>query len=259
MAFELVVSDINHCYGALSVLEDIGFSLAQGEILAIVGPSGCGKSTLLGILGGLLKPTSGNIEVSGAMPADSLNPFTYIFQDFALLPWRSVAGNVRLPLEHHPMQTAERERLVADALARTGLADFAAALPKQLSGGMRQRVGIARALVVRPAVLLMDEPFSALDAQTRDLLMDDFEAIWSREQTTAVYVTHNLHEALRLADRIMILRRRPGRIRDIVSIEIPRAERRTETGERELIRLYDQLWSHIRDEAVMADREVAHD
>jgi NitT/TauT family transport system ATP-binding protein len=257
MSFALVASGIQHRYGALSVLEDIGFTIRQGEILAIVGPSGCGKSTLLGILGGLLQPSGGTVSVVGRLPADSLNPFTYIFQDFALLPWRTVAGNVQLPLEHYPLSRAERAKRVDQALARTGLADFSRALPKQLSGGMRQRVGIARALVVRPAVLLMDEPFSALDAQTRDLLMDDFEAIWARENTTAAYVTHNLQEALRMADRIMILRRRPGRIREIVNVAIPRAERGTAGARRELDRLYDQLWSSIREEAQIAEREVS--
>jgi NitT/TauT family transport system ATP-binding protein len=257
MAFELVVSGLSHRYGALSVLEDISFTIRQGEILAIVGPSGCGKSTLLGIAGGLLRPTAGTVSVAGAMPS-SLNPFTYIFQDFALLPWRSVAANVRLPIEHHPVPAQERDRLVAEALARTGLSEFAGALPKQLSGGMRQRVGIARALVVRPAVLLMDEPFSALDAQTRDLLMEDFEAIWAREQTTAAYVTHNLHEALRMADRIMILRRRPGRIREIVPVPIPRNERRGAAAERDLGRIHAELWGLIREEAQLADREITH-
>ncbi len=260
MGFEVVVSGLSHKYGALPVLDDVSFSLSQGEILAIVGPSGCGKSTLLGIVGGLLRPTDGSVSVAGEMPADSLNPFTYIFQDFALLPWRSVADNVRLPLEHHRLSGDERAARVAEALERTGLAEFAHALPKQLSGGMRQRVGIARALVVRPAVLLMDEPFSALDAQTRELLMEDFEAIWARENTTALYVTHNLHEALRMADRVMVLRRRPGRIREIVSVPIPRGRRRTASAAGDLQRLhdqlYEQLWSHIRDEAKMADREV---
>jgi NitT/TauT family transport system ATP-binding protein len=256
MAFELVAERLHHQFGALSVLEDVDFSIRQGEILAIVGPSGCGKSTLLGILGGLLQPTRGTVSVRGCMPPDSLNPFTYIFQDFALLPWRTVAGNVRMPLEHHSLSRAERNARVRDALARTGLTDFGQALPKQLSGGMRQRVGIARALVVRPAVLLMDEPFSALDAQTRDLLMDDFEAIWAREDTTAAYVTHNLHEALRMADRVMILRRRPGRIREIVSVTVPRADRREAKARQTLDRLYEQLWSHIRQEAQIADREM---
>jgi NitT/TauT family transport system ATP-binding protein len=254
--FELSVDRLQHRYGDLSVLEDISFTLREGEILAVVGPSGCGKSTLLGILGGLLQASGGTISVRGQMPADSLNPFTYIFQDFALLPWRSVAGNVRLVLEHHRTTRADRDARVADALARTGLSEFAAALPKQLSGGMRQRVGIARALVVKPAVLLMDEPFSALDAQTRELLMDDFEAIWARENTTAVYVTHNLQEALRMADRIMILQRRPGRIREIVDVPIPRAGRQTAAAE--LHALHERLWSSIRQEALIAEREVTH-
>jgi NitT/TauT family transport system ATP-binding protein len=259
MAFQLILSRIGHHYGALPVLEGIDIAIDEGEIVAVVGPSGCGKSTLLGVVGGLLRPSHGSVAVAGEMPRDSLNPFTYIFQDFALLPWRTVAGNVSFVLEHHHLPAGEREARVADALVRTGLTEFAKALPKQLSGGMRQRVGIARALVVKPAVLLMDEPFSALDAQTRALLMDDFEAIWARERTTGVYVTHNLDEALRLADRIVILRRRPGRIREIVAVPIPRAERRTPAAERELARLHAELWSHIRDEALMADREIIHD
>jgi NitT/TauT family transport system ATP-binding protein len=256
MAFALLATGIYHRYGALSVLEDIGFTLPQGEILAIVGPSGCGKSTLLGIVGGLLEPTRGSVMVEGAIPADTLNPFTYVFQDFALLPWRTVEGNVCLPLEHHGLRRAERDARVADALGRTGLTEFGNALPKQLSGGMRQRVGIARALVVRPAVLLMDEPLSSLDAQTRELLMEDFETIWARENTTGVYVTHNLDEALHMADRIMILRRRPGRIREIVPVPIPREARKTPAAHEELRRLHAELWAHIREEAQMADREV---
>jgi NitT/TauT family transport system ATP-binding protein len=256
MAFELVVADLNHRYGSLSVLEGIGFTIRQGEILAIVGPSGCGKSTLLGILGGLLEATSGTVAIRGELPADTLNPFTYIFQDFALLPWRTVAANVGMPLEHQKLTRAERAARVDDALQRTGLTEFAHALPKQLSGGMRQRVGIARALVVKPAVLLMDEPLSSLDAQTRELLMEDFDAIWARENTTGAYVTHNLEEALHMADRIMILRRRPGRIREIVSVPIPRAERRRPEAAHELERLRERLWSHIREEAQLADREI---
>ena len=157
----------SHAYDDLAVLEDVGIEVAEGEIVAVIGPSGCGKSTLLGIVGGLIRPTDGAVRIKGELPPGSLNPFTFVFQDFALLPWRSVAGNVAFPLEHHRLPRVERDGLVRDALARTGLSDFADAIPKQLSGGMRQRVGIARALVVRPALLLMDEPLSALDAQTR--------------------------------------------------------------------------------------------
>ena len=183
MSFDLSIANVSHVYGKVQALEDVSVRIRAGEILAVIGPSGCGKSTLLGIVGGLIQPSAGTVEVTGSLPADSLNPFTFIFQDFALLPWRSVRGNVALPLEHHPMTAAERNRRVDEALAITGLGDFAQAIPKQLSGGMKQRVGIARALVVRPAVLLMDEPLSALDAQTRELLMDDFETIWARERT----------------------------------------------------------------------------
>jgi NitT/TauT family transport system ATP-binding protein len=210
---------------------------------------------LLGLAGGLLAPTGGSVSVAGTMPP-SLNPFTYIFQDFALLPWRTAADNVRLALEHHPLSTAERDERVQDALARTGLTDFANALPKQLSGGMRQRVGIARALVVDPAVLLMDEPLSALDAQTRELLMEDFETLWARQHTTAMYVTHNLAEAMRLADRILVLGRRPGHVRATITIPVPRPERREPRHADALAPLQHQIWRLIRDEAVLADREL---
>ena len=258
MSFDLSIANVSHVYGKVQALEDVSVRIRAGEILAVIGPSGCGKSTLLGIVGGLIQPSAGTVEVTGSLPADSLNPFTFIFQDFALLPWRSVRGNVALPLEHHPMTAAERNRRVDEALAITGLGDFAQAIPKQLSGGMKQRVGIARALVVRPAVLLMDEPLSALDAQTRELLMDDFETIWARERTTGIYVTHNLDEAIRMADRILVLRRRPGRVREIVDVPIPREHRRRPEAQVELRRLHDQLWSNIREEARLADREVEH-
>lgn len=253
---ELRAEGIGHRYGTLDVLDGIDLAVREGEVLAIIGPSGCGKSTLLGILGGLIAPSAGRAALVGAPPAGCLNPLTYVFQDFALLPWRSVAGNVALALEHHPMSAAERRQRVGDALALTGLADFAGAFPKQLSGGMRQRVGIARAIVVRPAVLLMDEPLSALDAQTRELLQEELLAIWARERTTTVYVTHNLNEALHLADRIAVLSRRPGRLKDLIEVPIPR-EARSEAGHAAaLLALHDRLWRSIRAEAAAADREI---
>jgi NitT/TauT family transport system ATP-binding protein len=253
----LVVDVRAHAYETLSVLENVAFTVEAGEVVCLVGPSGCGKSTLLGIVGGLIRATNGSVAVEGALPPGSLNPFTFVFQDFALLPWRSVADNVAFPLEHHRLNRGERRALVADALRRTGLSDFADALPKQLSGGMRQRVGIARALVVRPAVLLLDEPLSALDAQTRELLMEDFLALWLRDRITALYVTHNLDEALRLADRIVVLSRRPGRIKAIVPVEVPRQDRVRADAAPALAELRDRLWGLIRDEAALADREVA--
>ena len=252
----LHVERVSHRYGSVDALESIDLDIADGETVALIGPSGCGKSTLLGILGGLLQPSAGRVTLSGAPPANSLNPFTYIFQDFALLPWRTVEANVALPLEHRALAAAERRDRVASALALTGLTEFAAAYPKQLSGGMRQRVGIARALVVRPAVLLLDEPLSALDAQTRELLMEDLLEIWARERSTRVYVTHNLEEAARLADRVVVLSRRPGRIREILRIEVPVAERGRPGHAGLLAEMHRRLWALIRDEAATADREM---
>jgi NitT/TauT family transport system ATP-binding protein len=254
----LHIENVSHRYGTVEALADVSLDIADGETVALIGPSGCGKSTLLGILGGLLQPSSGRVTLSGAPPANSLNPFTYIFQDFALLPWRSVADNVGLALEHRDLGASERRERIAASLAMTGLSDFATAYPKQLSGGMRQRVGIARALVVRPAVLLLDEPLSALDAQTRELLMEDLLAIWAREKSTRVYVTHNLEEAARLADRIVVLSRRPGRIRDVIAIDVPVAERGRSEHAGLLLDVHRRLWSLIRDEAATADREMQH-
>jgi NitT/TauT family transport system ATP-binding protein len=251
----LHVERVSHKYGPVAALDAIDLDIADGETIALIGPSGCGKSTLLGILGGLLQPSEGRVTLSGTPPAESLNPFTYIFQDFALLPWRTVEANVALALEHR-VAAAERRERVAAALALTGLSEFATAYPKQLSGGMRQRVGIARALVVRPAVLLLDEPLSALDAQTRELLMEDLLRIWARERSTRVYVTHNLEEAARLADRVVVLSRRPGRVREIVRIDVPVAERGRPEHAGLLAGMHRRLWSLIRDEAATADREV---
>lgn len=244
-----------HAYDGRAVLEGIDLAVGEGEIVAIVGPSGCGKSTLLRLMGGLERPSSGAVLTAGTPPAGSLNPLTFVFQDFALLPWRSTAGNVSLVLEDHPMPAAERRATVADALARVGLSEFADAWPRQLSGGMRQRVAIARALAVSPAIWLMDEPLSALDAQTRELLMDDLVALWERERFGALYVTHNLAEAVRLGHRVVVLSRRPGRIRDVVAIDVPLAERGARAAELENVRA--GLWETIRDEAAEADRELS--
>jgi NitT/TauT family transport system ATP-binding protein len=255
---ELVVDNIRHNFGGLTVLDGISFTVAEGEILAVIGPSGCGKSTLLSILGGILQAADGKVYTRGEPPSNSLNPLTYIFQDFSLLPWRTVEANVMFPLEHHSLSQEEIRARVDDVLARTSLSDFKTAFPKQLSGGMRQRVGIARALVVNPAILLMDEPLSALDAQTRELLMEDFLSLWLRERMTAVYVTHNLSEALYLADRVCVLSRRPGRIREIVTVDIPQSDRKKPVAQARLAELHDAMWKLIRGEAQEAEREMSH-
>src|SRR5712672_2617494 len=255
---DLIANHISHRFGALEVLDRVSFTVGAGEVVAIVGPSGCGKSTLLSILGGLLQPSAGQAELRGAPPSGSLNPLTFVFQDFALLPWCTVEQNVEFPLLHAALGTSERRAVVDDALRRTGLSDFRGVYPKQLSGGMRQRVGIARALAVRPAILLMDEPLSALDSQTRELLMEDFVRLLADGGMGAVYVTHNLEEAVRLADRIVVLSRRPGRIRETVTIPMTRGERGAIDARGKLLALQNELWSLIREEAIDAEREVLH-
>ncbi len=255
---DLIADHISHRFGALEVLDDVSFTVGAGEVVAVVGPSGCGKSTLLSILGGLLQPCAGAAELRGAAPAGSLNPLTFVFQDFALLPWCTVEENVEFPLLHTGLAASDRRAVVDDALRRTSLSDFRGTYPKQLSGGMRQRVGIARALAVRPAILLMDEPLSALDSQTRELLMEDFIRLLADGAMGAVYVTHNLEEAVRLADRIVVLSRRPGRVREVVSIPLTRSERGDIHAREQLLALQSELWSLIREEAIDAEREVQH-
>src|ERR1700722_10632853 len=249
----LVLRGVTHAYGDLVALKDIDLVAEAGEVTVLVGPSGCGKSTLLGIIGGLLAPTAGSVTCEGDIAPDCLNPLTYVFQDFSLLPWRSVAGNVALVLEQR-LSRAERAARVNEVLALTGLTEFAHAWPRQLSGGMRQRVGIARALAVRPACLLMDEPLSALDAQTRDLLLDEFAALIARTGTTTVYVTHNLAEAARLGQQIVVLSRRPGRVCAVLRIDRPLAGRKP--GDADLVRVEAELWRMIRDDAAAAERET---
>ena len=248
----LTVQGVGHSYGGLQVLDGINLVAEPGRVLVLVGPSGCGKSTLLGIIGGLLRPDRGTVLMEGVVADDCLNPLTPVFQDFSLLPWRSVAGNVSLVLEGR-LPRAERDARVAEVLGMTGLSDFAGAWPRQLSGGMRQRVGIARALAVRPACLLMDEPLSALDAQTRALLLDEFAALIERAGTTTVYVTHNLGEAVRLGHRVAVLSRRPGRVRAVVEVDRPLGGRHQ--ADPDLLGIEARLWDMIRDDAAAAERE----
>ncbi|OUS20634.1 nitrate ABC transporter ATP-binding protein [Litorivita pollutaquae] len=253
---DLRLDGIHHSYGSTEVLSGISLDIPAGQIVCLVGPSGCGKSTLLRFVGGLEQPTGGAVLQVGTPPAGCLNPLTYVFQDFALLPWRSVRGNIAFALAPHRLPRAEEEAIITDVLARTKLSDFADALPKQISGGMKQRVAIARALAVRPAVMLMDEPLSALDSQTRELLMDDLVTLWTRAPFTAVYVTHNLSEAVRLGHKIVVLSRRPGKIREVVDIDTPLSERRH--GDPALEAAEARLWGLMRDEAAAADAELLH-
>jgi len=248
------IKNLNHFYDQSKVLSDINLEIMSGQILSIIGPSGCGKSTLLRLIGGLEKPISGEITQIGSQPKACLNPITYIFQDFALLPWRTVEENVSLVLEDHSLSPKNKRAIIDDVLDRTKLKDFSYALPKQLSGGMKQRVAIARALAVNPAVLLMDEPLSALDSQTRELLLEDFINLWNRKPFTAVYITHNLSEAVRLGNKIIVLSRRPGKIIETISIETPISDRKS--IDKDLVEYQKHLWDIMHDEARAADAEL---
>lgn len=251
---DLTIENLTHRYGDVPVLQDINLRIPAGEILCVIGPSGCGKSTLLRMIGGLERPDAGQVIQLGTPPDGCLNPLTYVFQDFALLPWRTVGGNISLVLEDHGIRGQAADTIINNVLARTKLSDFRSALPRQLSGGMKQRVAIARALAVNPAVMLLDEPLSALDAQTRELLMEDLVTLWERQPFTGVYVTHNLAEAVRLGHRIAVLSRRPGQVREVIEVDVPLAERTS--GDPRLEALQARLWQLMKDEAMAADQEL---
>jgi NitT/TauT family transport system ATP-binding protein len=233
---------------SLEALRGVSLSVEAEEFVALLGPSGCGKSTLLNILAGLLPPTAGRVFFEG--PADPGRPLTaMVFQEFALFPWRTVQGNVEFGLEELGLVAAERARRAGQYVDLTGLGGFEGRFPHQLSGGMRQRVGIARALAVNPAVLLMDEPFSALDAQTRQLMQEELLGIWERTRKTIVYVTHNIQEAVYMADRVIVLSRRPGRVLAEVPVELKRPRLEAMQGEPAFLHAVERIWGLIKDQA----------
>jgi NitT/TauT family transport system ATP-binding protein len=208
-------------FGGDAAVEDISLSVAPGEFLVLVGPSGCGKSTLLNMLAGMLRPDAGTITVNGR-PITAPGPDrAVVFQDHALFPWLTAAQNVSFGLRMAGVGRAERQDRVEAALRKVHLLPSARKLVHELSGGMRQRIAIARALVMDPDVLLMDEPFAALDAQTRTLMHEQLQELWGDARKTIVFVTHSVGEAVRLADRIVVLHAHPGRIRKIIRVPLP--------------------------------------
>jgi NitT/TauT family transport system ATP-binding protein len=208
--------------GRVRALDDIGFDVAPGEFVSLVGPSGCGKTTLLRLMNGLIEPDEGEVRVTGATPKPGPD-LAMVFQSARLLPWRTVTGNIEFALALRGHGRAESARRAAALLAAVGLKDFATAFPHQLSGGMRQRVGLARALAVEPKVLLMDEPFAALDAMTREVLRNELLRMWERRRIAIVFVTHDIDEAVLLSQRIVLMRPRPGRVDEILDVELPGA------------------------------------
>ena len=222
-------------FGDRPVLAEVSFDVAAGQFLCIVGPSGCGKTTLLRALAGLVAPTGGEIVVDGKPVRGPARSRAIVFQDYtkALLPWRTVAGNVALGLEACGVPEPRRGERVQQLLAKMGLAHCAGHYPSQLSGGMQQRVQIARALGQDPQLLLMDEPFGALDAITRQGLQDEVARIAAEQKTTVVFITHDLEEAIYLGDQVIVLASNPGRIAERITVDIPRPRAQLETREDE--------------------------
>ncbi|HEY3189918.1 MAG TPA: ABC transporter ATP-binding protein [Solirubrobacteraceae bacterium] len=236
--------------GPVDALRDVSLSVEAGEFCTIIGPSGCGKSTLLGMLGGLVVPDTGRVLIAGR-PVSGPDPRTVatVFQDPGLYPWRTVVENIEFGLELQGIARADRRRTATELLGPLGLRGFAGKYPRELSGGMRQRVAIGRALAIDTPIVLMDEPFGALDEQTRMLMGEWLLEIWRRTAKTVIFVTHSLHEALALSGRVAVMSARPGRIKSLLELPMP-YPRAMESAE--IVALRAKLWHEIREESARA-------
>jgi NitT/TauT family transport system ATP-binding protein len=221
MTTQLELAGVSKRYGNTTVLESIDLAIAQGEFVSLIGPSGCGKSTLLKLISGLTTPTTGSILIDGLTPLNARTSISYIFQDATLLPWRTVTRNVGLGLELEHVNREVRKHKVQSLIELVGLTHVAGAYPRQLSGGMKMRVSVARALATTPRLLLMDEPFGALDEMTRDRLNEELLRLRSEQNWTAVFVTHSVAEAVFLSTRIIVLAPTPGRIAQEIAVDLP--------------------------------------
>ena len=233
---------------SVEALREVSVGIAEHEFVTLIGPSGCGKSTLLRIVGGLIAPTAGRVEIGGRSPeeAQRTKDIGFVFQQPALLPWRTVADNIELPLGLNRGAGTERLCSTEEILSLVGLAAFARAHPYQLSGGMQQRVAIARALIFDPAILLMDEPFGALDEITRDGMRFELLRIWSRNRKTVLFVTHSIPEAVVLSDRVVVLSPRPGEVREVLEIGLPRPRAEDIESSPDFVRYADRLRRLLR-------------
>jgi len=232
----------------LEVLDLERLLVGPGEFVTLVGPSGCGKSTLLHVLGGFIPCDAGQIRVHGRAVVGPGPDRGMVFQEYALFPWRTVSGNVGWGLEARGAPAAERNAVVNRYLELTGLTEFRDSLPAELSGGMKQRVALARVLAFDPAVLLMDEPFGSLDAQTRETMQEELTGIWERTRKTIFFVTHDIDEAVYLGDRVVVLSARPARIREEVAIELPRPRSAAVRKSVAFLGCRNRIWDLIREE-----------
>jgi NitT/TauT family transport system ATP-binding protein len=231
--------------GEVQALSEIELAIGAGEFVSIVGPSGCGKSTLLMLIAGLIPPTTGTIEVGGASVRGAVGNVAIVFQRDVLLDWRTVLANVLLPVEIKKLDPATHHRKACELLRSVGLEEFEDKYPAELSGGMRQRVAICRALVQDPGLLLMDEPFGALDALTREQMNLDLQRMWLRDRNTVLFITHSIEEAVLLSDRVVVMSSRPGRIADIVDNGLPRPRGAHTRSEAQFVEHVERIRRHF--------------
>jgi NitT/TauT family transport system ATP-binding protein len=253
---QIVIDQVIHTYRPprgrpVLALSDISLEIRPREFLALLGPSGCGKSTLLYLVGGFLPIEGGRILVEGKPVATPGPDRGIVFQHFALFPWKSVRSNILYGLERQGLPRAEREKRAQAFIDMVGLRGFEDSYPSQLSGGMKQRTAIARTLAIDPSILLMDEPFGALDAQTRSIMQTELLKIWQRSPKTVIFVTHDVQEAVYLAERVAVMSARPGRIKAIVETKFPNRDPSI-LRTKEFVEKVDELWNLVRDEAIKA-------
>jgi NitT/TauT family transport system ATP-binding protein len=243
---KLELKDLSVAYANLAALDGVTFDIDEGEFVSIVGPSGCGKSTLLGVIDGLNPATRGQIILDGREVREPGHDRALVFQEPSLLPWRTVLANITFGLECQNMPKQEARQKARSLISLVGLDGFADAFPYQLSGGMQQRVNLARALAVDPEILLMDEPFASLDAQTRELMQAELLGVWQRTGKTVLFVTHQIDEAIYLSDRVIVFSGRPGRVADIVVPKLPRPRGLAVKHTPEFLATVDRIWSLIQ-------------
>ena len=234
--------------GKTIALNGVSLDIKENEFICVVGPSGCGKSTLLNIIAGLLEPTSGTVSLDGKVIEGTGVERGVVFQQYALFPWRTVLRNVMFPLEMKKVPKAEAEAIARKYIKSVGLEGFEKSFPKELSGGMKQRVAIARAYAANPEVLLLDEPFGALDAQTRVQLQSELLETWEKEKKTCFFITHDVDEAVILAQRVIIMSARPGRIKKIVDIDIPYPRTQATKTDPRFLELKSEIWNQVYQE-----------